>query len=265
VEARDVIRIARRQAGLSQQALADRLGSPQPTIARWETGVQQPTFAAVRDAARACGLELTLGLAARDTSYGPQVIEQLGQSPAERVRRLSPPGSFDRVELLARLVAAGAQRMIVVGEVAGALHGWPLMLDGNVLELAPHPAAVHELETTLGQLGAERDIAPGGLRLPDGGRVALTALPPGTGGFRDLHRDAEDIELAPGVSVSVASLVDLLRMADAGRAAGTGIFLPALWRTLEITRKRAGVKRTAGGDPGAAAELLDAWLNRQSR
>jgi transcriptional regulator with XRE-family HTH domain len=265
VKASDVIRIARRRAGLSQQALADRLGSPQPTIARWETGVQQPTFAAVRDVARTCGLELTLGLAARDTSYGPQVIEQLGRSSAERVRRLSPAGSFDRVELMARLAAAGAQRMIVVGEVAGALHGWPLMLDGNVLELVPHPAAVHELEATLDQLGARPAGGSGEWRLADGGRAVVSAVPPGTTGFRDLHRDAGDMELTPGVSVSVASLVDLLRMADAGRAAGTGIFLPALWTTLEVTRKRAGVERTACGDPGAAAELLDAWLNRQSR
>lgn len=259
-----MIRIARRRAGLSQQALADRLGSPQPTIARWETGVQQPTFVAVRDVVRACGLELTVSMAARDTSYGPQVIEQLRRSPAERVRRLSPPGSFDRVEFLTRLAEIDSERVIVVGEVAGALHGWPLMLGGGVVELVPHPAALDELESGLDQLGAKR-AGPNEWGLRDEGRVSLTTQPPGTAGFRDIHRDAADLELATGISVRVASLIDLLRIAEAGRATGTGIFVPALWATLEVTRRRTDVEPVAPEDSYDAAELLDAWLDRQAR
>lgn len=264
MEARDLIRMARRRAGLSQRELGERLGRPQPTIARWESGAQQPTLAAVRDAVRACGLELTAGMATRDTSYAPLIAAQLHLAPAGRVRALTPPGTFDRVRVLAELAAAA--RVIVIGEVAGALHGWPLALGGDVLQLAPDPATVDRLPAALHAAGAEAPNAamPGVWRLSDGGAVQLVARPPGTAGFRDLHRDAVATDLDDGAHVSVASLVDLLRIAEAGRAFGTGIFVPALWATLEARRRLDAAPAPARiDDPDTATELLDAWLTRQ--
>ncbi len=67
----------RRRAGLSQRQLAERLGRPQSTIARWETGEQHPPLESVVDALHACDLELMVGLARYDDSYEPQIASQL--------------------------------------------------------------------------------------------------------------------------------------------------------------------------------------------
>jgi len=50
--------------------------------------------------------------------------------------------------------------------------------------------------------------------LPGGGSVLATEIPPGTAGFADLARNAEPMEIGGG-TVLVASLLDLLRIADA--------------------------------------------------
>jgi transcriptional regulator with XRE-family HTH domain len=70
MRARDVILIARRRAGLTQQQLARRLGVPQVTVARWESGTTEPKFDAVQKAVGACGLDLTLGFATPMKGHG---------------------------------------------------------------------------------------------------------------------------------------------------------------------------------------------------
>jgi transcriptional regulator with XRE-family HTH domain len=42
MDAKDLIVIARKRAGISQRELAERLGRPQATIARWEAGAREP-------------------------------------------------------------------------------------------------------------------------------------------------------------------------------------------------------------------------------
>ena len=49
-----LLREARRRAGLTQRELADRLGTTQSSIARMESGVVSPTFATLRSAIEAC-------------------------------------------------------------------------------------------------------------------------------------------------------------------------------------------------------------------
>lgn len=46
------VRSLRRRAGLSQQALADKLGVSKPTIWQWETGRSMPRAAKIADLAR---------------------------------------------------------------------------------------------------------------------------------------------------------------------------------------------------------------------
>ncbi len=65
--------------------LADRLGVPQSTIARWERGRARPSLERVRDAVRACGLELELALTEVDHSLTPLIDEHLRMTPAERL------------------------------------------------------------------------------------------------------------------------------------------------------------------------------------
>lgn len=83
----DLLREARRRAGLTQAEVGRRAGKPQSMISRWERGEVEPSLQTLRELARACGLELTLGLANYDDSYDAYIREYLRLSPAERVDR----------------------------------------------------------------------------------------------------------------------------------------------------------------------------------
>jgi transcriptional regulator with XRE-family HTH domain len=85
----DLLREARLRAGLTQQELARRAGTSQSAIARWESGDVLPSFERLRELIRACGLELTFGLANYDDSYLSHIQHQLALSPAERVRHMA--------------------------------------------------------------------------------------------------------------------------------------------------------------------------------
>jgi transcriptional regulator with XRE-family HTH domain len=83
----DILKGARLRAGLTQRELARRAGTSQSAIARWESGDVAPSFERLRELIRACGLELTYGLANYDDSYVPDIVDNLGVSPATRVDR----------------------------------------------------------------------------------------------------------------------------------------------------------------------------------
>jgi transcriptional regulator with XRE-family HTH domain len=53
---------ARASAGLTQRELAGRIGTSQPTIARWESGAQVPSVRSLTKIADATGFRLTVGL-----------------------------------------------------------------------------------------------------------------------------------------------------------------------------------------------------------
>lgn len=80
---------ARRRAGLTQAALADRLGVPQSTVGRWETGRIAPSFENVVRAVRACDLDLSVRLVDRDRHLRALVDAQLQLTPAERLAQNS--------------------------------------------------------------------------------------------------------------------------------------------------------------------------------
>lgn len=84
-----IIKEARRRAGLSQQALAERLGTTQSVITRWETGQRSPTFETVVRAVRACGLDLAVTLGAPDPDHDLFIRENRRLAPAERLQRMT--------------------------------------------------------------------------------------------------------------------------------------------------------------------------------
>ena len=55
-----LLRTARSRAGLTQRALAERAGVPQPAIARIESGASRPRVDTMDRVLRACGAELAL-------------------------------------------------------------------------------------------------------------------------------------------------------------------------------------------------------------
>jgi transcriptional regulator with XRE-family HTH domain len=80
-----MIYVARRRARLTQAELARRLGVPQSQVSRWERGAVAPSFETLQRVVRACGLELTVGVANRDESYAFFIARALDRSPAERI------------------------------------------------------------------------------------------------------------------------------------------------------------------------------------
>lgn len=62
IQPAELIRGARKRAGLSQAELAERAGTSQPAIARYETGRVEPDLSTLSRLATACGFRLELAL-----------------------------------------------------------------------------------------------------------------------------------------------------------------------------------------------------------
>lgn len=82
-----LIREARRRAGLTQQQLAERAGTTQSAVARWESGRTNVTFDTVRRLVGLCGLELEVAIVDADDSDLAQAEALLRLSPGERLSR----------------------------------------------------------------------------------------------------------------------------------------------------------------------------------
>src|SRR6266496_2612202 len=91
----ELIRAARLRAELSQAELADRLGLPSSSIARWETDTVEPGFSTLRRVLQACGFDLspTLVPFERDPERDARVLELQRLTPQERLSRM-----IDRLE-----------------------------------------------------------------------------------------------------------------------------------------------------------------------
>jgi transcriptional regulator with XRE-family HTH domain len=251
----DVILMARRRAQLTQRELASRLGCQQATIARWERGDRRPAFQDVQDVLGACRLQLDAHLLPEDRSWWPQIAVQLSRAPAERVRRLTPLGvSFDVMAVLDALADTRVP-VIVIGEVAGALHGWPLVLHGEAIELCVRRDAVGAV---LARLSAT-DAAASSYGLPSGGRLAITEAPMGTTGYGDLARGAEAVEVDGG-AVQVASLLDLLRIADASSDPDARRHALGYQAVLDVQRAQSALR---SADGRTVEERIQAWLSEQ--
>lgn len=83
-----LIREARLRAGLTQQELAERTGTTQSAIARWESGQTRPAVETVARLVRACGFELNLRITEPDPSEVSLIERNLALSPEERLDQL---------------------------------------------------------------------------------------------------------------------------------------------------------------------------------
>ena len=93
----DLIREARRRAGLTQAELAERAATAQSGIARWESGRTAASLDDVRRLVRLCGLDLEVAIVPCDES---DIIQ------AERLLDLSPQDRVERHQRLIRQLAA---------------------------------------------------------------------------------------------------------------------------------------------------------------
>ena len=84
----DLIREARRRAGLTQRELAELAGTTQSAIARLESGRSSPSFDTVRRMMRLCGFNLLVALDPYDDSDLAQALALLRKTPDERIDEL---------------------------------------------------------------------------------------------------------------------------------------------------------------------------------
>ena len=247
--------MARRRAGLTQRELADRLGCRQATIARWERGDRQVSIDDLRPVASACGLQLEAHLGVEDRSWWPQIAVQRELPPIERVRRLTPAGAPD-VGAAVELLAAAGPSVVVIGEVAGALHGWPLVLSAATIELCARPADIDAVVVSLGAREVED-----GYGLAGGVRLVVDEMPAGTFGFGDLARGAEVMKVGTSSEVRVAGLLDLLRIAEASGAPDARREALAYQAVLDVERAQGAERRR---DDRTAEERIEAWVTHQT-
>jgi transcriptional regulator with XRE-family HTH domain len=80
-----LVREARRRAGLSQAALAERAGVPTSTVGRIESGARTPSVELVERLVRAAGFEVTVSLSEPDPGTDSMFERTLRRTPRERL------------------------------------------------------------------------------------------------------------------------------------------------------------------------------------
>ncbi len=104
----DLVREARKRAGLTQRELAERAGTTQSAIARLEAGRTAPSFEHVLSLVRACGFRLAVDLVQPDPATESQAVRNLHLSPEQRLEQLLATVDFVRAGRAAMLRAQGA-------------------------------------------------------------------------------------------------------------------------------------------------------------
>jgi transcriptional regulator with XRE-family HTH domain len=98
----DLLREARRRAGLSQAELARRAGKPTSVIGRWERDEVKPSLETLRELVGACGFEL--GFRLREASHDHDGV-------IEGSLRLTPSQRLAQLEAAADLVLQGRRNL----------------------------------------------------------------------------------------------------------------------------------------------------------
>jgi len=104
----DLVREARRRAGLTQRELAERAGTTQSAIARLESGRTAPSFESVLALVRLCDLDLDVRLVDRDDSILEQAMRNTLLDADARMRQLHDTVSLVEAGRAAMRGARGA-------------------------------------------------------------------------------------------------------------------------------------------------------------
>jgi hypothetical protein len=163
-------------------------------------------------------------------------------------------------EIFAALERGGV-RYVVIGGLAGILHGSPLLTFDADICPDRTPDNLARLAAVLRDLGARirTSDSPGGLPfacdaaflaqvellnlVTDFGDLDLSFQPSGTGGYGDLVGRAEAMEVG-GFPVRVAALEDVIRSKEAAARPKDQRALPVLRQLLDETRRRRERERS---------------------
>jgi transcriptional regulator with XRE-family HTH domain len=96
----EILRQARRRAGLTQRALAERAGTSQSVVARIELGTTSPTWETLTRLVTAAGFELGVRLHVRPAT-GSHMLADVA-----RIRKLSPENRLAETANMSRFAAA---------------------------------------------------------------------------------------------------------------------------------------------------------------
>ena len=91
---RNLVREARKRAGLTQAELGRRAGVPQSTVARIESGVRAPSTDLVERLVRAARLEIRVSLGEPDPGTSSLFPLTLRRTPAERLADAARAAQF---------------------------------------------------------------------------------------------------------------------------------------------------------------------------
>jgi len=80
-----IVREARRRAGLTQAALAEKAGVPKSTVGRIESGARTPSVELVERLVEAAGFEVTVSLSEPDPGTDSMFERTLRRTPAQRL------------------------------------------------------------------------------------------------------------------------------------------------------------------------------------
>lgn len=130
-------------------------------------------------------------------------------------------------------------RFVLIGGVAANIHGYPLPTEG--VDITPETSTTNQrrVAAALDEMNADDGVAndPNVVGDPhlttDLGNLDIVTEPAGTRGYADLRRDASDVQLGRDLTVSVASLPDIIRSKEAAGRAKDHAALPALRATLD--------------------------------
>lgn len=156
-----------------------------------------------------------------------------------------------RPRKLVEVLSRHAVDYVLIGGFAAVAHGSPLPT--NDLDICParDQDNLERLAAALGELDARIALPeePEGVSFPHDaefvgqveiwnlitrcGRFDLSFHPAGTGGYEDLRRRAEILDLGEGVEVAVASLRDVIRSKEAADRPKDRRMLPTLRQLLE--------------------------------
>jgi transcriptional regulator with XRE-family HTH domain len=90
----DLLREARRRAGLSQAELARLAGKPTSVVGRWERGEVKPSLETLLQMIRACDLELRFRLTEHDDTQDGAISAALDLTPEQRLAQLEEWAGF---------------------------------------------------------------------------------------------------------------------------------------------------------------------------
>ena len=202
------------------------------------------------------GSSFTFGLACADSSYDEEISSAFAIRPAQRLtlglrdalaasavsieahNTSTPPEVMSVLRTLERAVV----RYVLIGELAEVLHGSPLLPISRTVTIVPRAGEHRKLSNAI-TAGRGHMIPPTSSLIGDAAErwhldafhaeLVILPAPAGTHGYQDLHRDATKLQIDDdGLSITVASLVDLVRI---GEASNDRARMPALRRTLELT------------------------------